>query len=225
MSYGVSIYKKRNGVLLAYIANRIPNVHLRKLLKIIYLMDEHFMKMRGVPLTWFDYQAWSKGPVAPEVYEIKNGAFNEFVKSYKATDNKRIVESILDKDIIQSQLKDDFSAFEISEINKMIDDFGHQSADELSDITHRPNSVWSKVVSENQLSFNEEIRKSDVAVSLDRLLDSNDWRSKAYENACFEMKLQAQLDSINPNYRIQLKVVTQSEREKYIIPSYSPVIP
>lgn len=224
MSYGVSIYKKRNGVLLAYIADRIPNIHLRKLLKIIYLMDEHFMRMRGIPLTWFDYQAWSKGPVSPEVYEIKNGAFKEFVRSYKATDNKRIVEPILDQAEIQTQLKDDFSGFEITEINKMIDDFGNESADELSDITHRPNSIWSKVVSENQLRFNDEIRKSDVAVSLDRLLDNTDWRRKLYEDACLEMELQSQLDHLNPNYKIQLKVVTHIDREKYISP-YSPVIP
>ncbi len=224
MSYGVSIYKKRNGVLLAYIANRIPGIHLRKLLKIIYLMDEHFMKMRGIPLTWFDYQAWSKGPVSPEVYEIKNGAFDDFVKSYKDIGDKRIVESILNQEEIQTQLKDDFSVFELTEIDKMIENFRPQSADELSDITHRPNSVWSKVVSENKLIFNDEIRKSDVAVSLDRLLDSNDWRSKTYENACLEMELQAELDRINPNYKIQLKVGTHIDREKNIGP-YSPVIP
>ncbi len=224
MSYGVSIYKKRNGVLLAYIANRIPGIHLRKLLKIIYLMDEHFMKMRGIPLTWFDYQAWSKGPVSPEVYEIKNGAFDDFVKSYKDIGDKRIVESILNQEEIQTQLKDDFSVFELTEIDKMIENFRPQSADELSDITHRPNSVWSKVVSENKLIFNDEIRKSDVAVSLDRLLNSNDWRSKAYENACLEMELQAELDRINPNHKIQLRVVTHIDREKNIGP-YSPVIP
>ncbi len=224
MSFGVSVNKDRNGVLLAYVANRIHQIHLRKLLKIIYLMDEHFMKLRGFPLTWFDYHAWAKGPVAPEVYEIKNGAFNEFVKSYKAIDNKRVVESIIDRAEICNYLKDNFSVIEITEINRMIEHFGYLTAEELSDITHRQDSIWTKVVSDNQLVFNDEIRKSDKEVNLKMLIDSNDWRSKAYDDAYFEMKLQAQLDSMNPNYRIQLKVVTQSERGKYIGP-YSPAIP
>ncbi len=70
MSYGVSIYKKRNGMLIAYIANRIPNIHLRKLLKIIYLMDDHFMKLRGIPLTWFDYQANCVSPQIGDDYHL-----------------------------------------------------------------------------------------------------------------------------------------------------------
>ena len=76
MSYGISVNKERNGALLAYIAKNVPYINLRKLLKIIYLIDEKFMELRGFPLTWFDYYAWAKGPVAPEVYDIKNGAFS-----------------------------------------------------------------------------------------------------------------------------------------------------
>ena len=78
-SLGTTTNYHKNGVLLAYISNKIPNIHLRKLLKIIYLIDEYFMAMRGFPLTWFDYYAWAKGPVAPEVYAVKNNAFHEFV--------------------------------------------------------------------------------------------------------------------------------------------------
>lgn len=77
MSLGITVNKEKNGLLMAYIAEQINGVTLRKLLKITYLIDEKFMKQRGFPLTWFDYYAWEKGPVAPEVYEIKNGAFHD----------------------------------------------------------------------------------------------------------------------------------------------------
>ena len=83
MSLGVAANREKNGALLAYIAKNIPNIHLRKLLKIIYLIDEEFMKLRAFPLTWFDYYVWAKGPVAPEVYDVKNGAFSEYVTCHK----------------------------------------------------------------------------------------------------------------------------------------------
>ena len=77
MSLGLTVNKHKNGVLIAYIAQSILDINLRKLLKLIYLIDEKFMEQRGFPLTWFDYYAWERGPVAPEVYEIKNGAFQD----------------------------------------------------------------------------------------------------------------------------------------------------
>ena len=67
MSLGITANREKNGALLAYIASNIPGINLRKLLKVVYLIDEQFMKLRGFPLTWFDYYAWAKGPVAPEV--------------------------------------------------------------------------------------------------------------------------------------------------------------
>ncbi|MDE7338310.1 MAG: SocA family protein [Bacteroidales bacterium] len=82
-SSNVGIQNTKNGMLLAYIANRVPDIHLRKLLKIVYLIDEFFVKKRGYPLTWFTYYAWAKGPVAREVYNVKNGNFREFVTARK----------------------------------------------------------------------------------------------------------------------------------------------
>ena len=90
MSLGVTVNRKKNGALLAYVAKNIPSINLRKLLKIVYLIDEKFMELRGFPLTWFDYYAWVKGPVAPEVYDIKNGAFSEYVTCHKNEEGKNI---------------------------------------------------------------------------------------------------------------------------------------
>lgn len=41
MSFGYTVNKEKNGVLLAYLAERIPNITLRKLLKLVYLTDEN----------------------------------------------------------------------------------------------------------------------------------------------------------------------------------------
>lgn len=223
MSLGITVNKDKNGILLAYIANKIPNIHLRKLLKIIYLMDEHFMKMRGFPLTWFDYYAWAKGPVAPEVYEIKNGAFGDFVSYHRTENEKRIVNLVSN---VSLRIKDAFSESETVEIDKLIKTYRTCSADELSDLTHVEDSIWSKVVADNQLVFDESNKTSDCQIKLEELFTHPDWRVDIYENARWSMEFQAQLFSNrNPSHRIQLQVVSPSEREQYGIPVYSPAIP
>ena len=88
MSFGYTVNKEKNGVLLAYLTERIPNVTLRKLLKLVYLTDEKFTIERGFPLTWFNYFAWKKGPVAPEVYDVKNGSFADFVQCHRNSNDK-----------------------------------------------------------------------------------------------------------------------------------------
>ena len=53
--FGLRANEKKVGALLEYICNQMPHIHLRKLLKVIYLMDEKSVKMRAIPLTWLDY--------------------------------------------------------------------------------------------------------------------------------------------------------------------------
>lgn len=53
--------KSKIGNLLAYISVTIPNVNLRKLIKLVYLIDERSVKSRGLSVTWLDYYAWEKG--------------------------------------------------------------------------------------------------------------------------------------------------------------------
>ena len=85
-SLGVTSNKAKVGALLAYLCYRMPNVQLRKLLKVLYLIDEASVRSRAIPMTWLDYYVWEKGPVAPEVYQIKNKAFSKsiiFIKRFK----------------------------------------------------------------------------------------------------------------------------------------------
>ena len=226
MSLGTSVNMKKNGILLAYIAKNIPNIHLRKLLKIVYLIDEHFMKMRGFPLTWFDYYAWAKGPVAPEVYDLKNGAFSEFVASHHDGNGKRIVNAIGSHHISLNFDEWGFSDNEVRQIDGLIDLFRDKSADELSDLTHEPDSIWSRIVSQNKIEFDEDHGTSDCEIPLTMLFSDNDDRIAEYRRAKAAMKLQEALRKMrNPNHKIQFVAVTPSEREQYGHPAYKPIIP
>ena len=93
-SLGVTSNKAKVGALLAYLCYRMPNVQLRKLLKVLYLIDEASVRSRAIPMTWLDYYVWEKGPVAPEVYQIKNKAFSDYVTCHLENDDKWHVSSV-----------------------------------------------------------------------------------------------------------------------------------
>lgn len=194
MSLGVTVNKHKNGVLLAYIANKIPNIHLRKLLEIVYLIDEHFTKMRGFPLTWFDYYAWAKGPVAPEVYAIKDGEFSDFVLAGRNSQGKRVVNSIQPHEFLIYKDMGEFSQAEIFEIDKLLIEYKDKSADDLSDMTHTPESLWSKVVAANNIAFDDLHLKSGFQIDLTSLFEDDDYRREVYEDAQWNMEFQEMLN-------------------------------
>lgn len=192
-SLGTTTNYHKNGVLLAHISNKIPNIHLRKLLKIIYLIDEYFMAMRGFPLTWFDYYAWAKGPVAPEVYAVKNNAFHEFVSLKRDENGKCIINSVQPHEFLIYKEMGEFSQSEIAAIDKLIAEFKNKSADDLSDITHVSTSIWSKVVAQNHISF-ETQKTSHFQVPLPMLFEEGDYRLAVFEDAQWNMEYQAMLN-------------------------------
>ena len=176
----LSLFKEKNGVLLAYLAERIPNVTLRKLLKLVYLTDEKFTIERGFPLTWFNYFAWKKGPVAPEVYDVKNGSFADFVQCHRNSNDKYEVSPVggaLTEDRLNL-----YSRYEMNMIDEIISKYGSMSADELTDITHLENTLWSKVVNENKLTFSDSGR-SDCEIHLNRLIEGDEEKEEVFEDA------------------------------------------
>ena len=180
MSFGYTVNKEKNGVLLAYLAERIPNVTLRKLLKLVYITDEKFTIERGFPLTWFNYFAWKKGPVAPEVYDVKNGSFADFVQCHRNSNDKYEVSPVggaLTEDRLNL-----YSRYEMNMIDEIISKYGSMSADELTDITHLENTLWSKVVNENKLTFSDSGR-SDCEIHLNRLIEGDEEKEEVFEDA------------------------------------------
>ena len=180
-SLGITANEEKNGALLAYIAKNIPNTNLRKLLKIVYLIDEKFMEVRGFPFTWFDYYAWVKGPVAPEVYDIKNGAFQKYVTCNKDENGKWIVDSILPHKYHVLKQMDVCSPYEMGIINSIVFEYEDATADDLTKLTHEEDSLWSQIVKENNIEFKDG--KSDVLIPLTRLIAGDEEKESIYEEA------------------------------------------
>lgn len=195
MSLGVTANRKKNGALLAYIANSIPAIHLRKLLKIVYLIDEKFMRLRNFPITWFDYYAWEKGPVAPEVYDIKNGAFADYVLCHKNENRSNIVEPVLSaKYQIQKQM-DIFSPFELEVIDSVISENESKTPDELTSLTHEEGTLWFEMVKKHSVTFVNG--KSDIEIPLCLLNGDDAEKNEIFEEAKWNMGFQAALNQDN----------------------------
>lgn len=184
-------------MLLAYIANRMPDIHLRKLLKIVFLIDEFFVKKRGYPLTWFTYYAWAKGPVAREVYNIKDGNFREFVKAAEKFDStgkkSKWVVNATEPHLSKIQLfekMEDFSTAELDTIDALLDQYADKSADDLTSMTHQSDSLWSQVVLEKHLVFDENHKQSEVEIPLIRHIENNQHLMDVYEDAKWNMEFQ-----------------------------------
>lgn len=149
-------------------------------MKLVYLTDEKFTIERGFPLTWFNYFAWKKGPVAPEVYGVKNESFADFVQCHRNSNDKYEVSPV------SGALTEDrlnlYSRYEMNMIDEIISKYGSMSADELTDITHLENTLWSKVVNENKLTFSDSGR-SDCEIHLNRLIEGDEEKEEVFEDA------------------------------------------
>lgn len=182
MSLGISVNRSKVGALIAYLSYLMPEIQLRKLLKLVYLIDEESVRQRAIPMTWLDYYAWKKGPVAPELYDMTIGALCEYVSCKKGNDEKWHITPV--KHVEYLILKDFsvFSDWEKTLIKTLCDKYGQMDADELTDETHLENSLWSQVVRENGLDFSKDA-KSNCLIDLNRLNDKDESAKLAFEDA------------------------------------------
>lgn len=180
------------GALLEYICSEIPNIHLRKLLKVLYLIDEKSVTMHAIPITWLDYYAWQKGPVAPDVYAVKDGAFADYINCQKGADGKWYVSSTQNNPYAIDQNMKAFSEYEMDIINSVIAHCKDKSADDLTDETHSKDSLWSQTVAHNNIKF-DETGRSDFPIHLNDLNDAEG--KEIYAEALDCMMMQAAINS------------------------------
>lgn len=173
------------GALLGYVSMLVPGVQLRKLIKIIYLIDEAFVERRGFPLTWLDYYAWEKGPVARELYSLKDGAFSDYVICRKNGDGKNIVSSQQGDSLSLQQ----FSEYELQVIDEMVARYAGMSSDELTGKTHEQGTLWHRTVADRNIDFSVS-KESDALVDLRAIAEAYG-NEDIYDDARWNMELLA----------------------------------
>jgi uncharacterized phage-associated protein len=192
-SIAIQANKEKIGTLLAYIGEKIPNLKLRKLIKLVFLIDERSVKEKGYPLTWLDYYAWKKGPVAREIFDIKHGGglFSQFINVNKNEEGgKYIITPNRLFDIEKGMMK--FSQNQIDLVDAVLRENGDADADSLTEITHKEDGLWASTVKKYNLSF-EDDQQSEIKVDLISLIDkeSEIYQDyiEAFDNLCFAASL------------------------------------
>lgn len=107
-----------------------------KLNKLLYFVQGAFLARTGTPLFSSDIEAWDLGPVVPEVY-----------RRYK----------VCGRMPIQSDSADfNPAAFREDELEVLMDvmrEYGQYTGAKLVDLTHMPDTPWSKTREENNVTI------------------------------------------------------------------------
>ena len=169
------------GNLLAYISSKIEDINLRKLIKLVFLIDEESVRSRGISVTWLTYYAWEKGPVAPCIYEIKDrgGIFSKYISVHRNREEKVIITPFVDKN--ESSIQ--FSKKELRLIDSIIDKYGQLSADDLSEITHKPGGLWDIAKKNYNPNFKSSNGRSDIKLNLKDLIEGDEEKISVYNDA------------------------------------------
>jgi Uncharacterized phage-associated protein len=189
MSLGIEANKNKIADLLVYLSSKVDKINLRKLLKLVYLIDVHAMEKRAIPISWLEYKVWQYGPVSPEIYDIKNngGAFADDILVTKNDFGKYIISPKRDVDLKQ------FSKNEMRIIEDVISKYGNMTADELSDLTHEDGKLWGQAVKTNNIVFTEDHTKTDIIIDLKSSLKDESAR-ETYNEARECVEFQAALN-------------------------------
>jgi uncharacterized phage-associated protein len=129
------------GNLLVYITDKLGATSKTKLLKLVYIIEEEYIKKAGVSLTPLSFTHLPMGPVSTFI--------NKQISKNRAPLNQYInVEPVGNQCWVKPKIQftdDEFSEFDIEIIDDVLDKFGHLNAVDLSNYTHREGSIWKKM--------------------------------------------------------------------------------
>ncbi len=148
----VSVYspeeleKVGNGLI--YLSKHTEKPSKTKLLKLLYLLDEFSVKLRGFPLFGLTYKVWQLGPVCEEVF-IDLSNHPALLKPYVTVEHDEKGQST----VVAKKAFDDgeFSANDLKLMEQVAKTYRRSTAKALVAITHRESSLWYRVAKEKGL--------------------------------------------------------------------------
>ncbi len=186
------VHKERVGQLINYLALKVGNLYCTKLIKLLYIIDEESIHSSGTPLSWLTYKVYQMGPVPEQLwYSIKDGnsIFDDYfdVNEEKGGYNEKggIQYRIT---AISKEEMSEFSRREVKIIDSVISVFGGKTPDQLIEYLHREESLWYKMVSENEISFEKSLATPHI-IDLSQLISNDKFKLDIYHDAAEEINL------------------------------------
>ena len=122
-----------------------------KLQKLVYFLYRSYLVATNNQLFTERFETWTYGPVVPSLYSEFNSYGDRTIKTFAKDSQENI-----------------FMVNETGIFKKCIDDVWENYKDysgmELSRITHKPGTAWSKAKSNNCLYLNDEDIKNEISV-------------------------------------------------------------
>jgi uncharacterized phage-associated protein len=158
------------GNAIIYLAERIPDLSKTKLLKLLYLLEESFVKKYQLPFLNLEFEVWQAGPVARDIF-IDLSDEPLLLKDYITIEKKDDATYIKPTAAFSD---DEFSDNEIDMLDLIVEHFGPLTAADLVKRTHQKNSNWYNVAREKGLLYlfeNRLTNSSDEKIDLTWYLD------------------------------------------------------
>lgn len=133
---------------IVYITSRIGDIPKTKALKLLYFLDEKAVSDSGTPFFGLDWKVWKLGPVDQTIFnEFSNAP--DLLRDYINVENRDGGVCIISG---KAEFRDDeFSDYDLSLLDKVVNSLGGLTAGQLSDLTHKKDGLWDKVATEKGL--------------------------------------------------------------------------
>ena len=148
----VSVYSpdelEKVGNALIYLSLHTEKPSKTKVLKLLYLLDEFSVKLRGFPMFGLTYKVWQLGPVCEEVFiDLSNQPL--LLKDYVTVDyDGEGLSTVRPKRAFN---EGEFSDNDMKLMEQVCATYRRSTAKTLVAITHRESSLWYRVAKEKGL--------------------------------------------------------------------------
>ena len=180
---------------IVYLASKIEFLSKTRLLKLLYLLDERSTSETGIPFLGLKYEAWKNGPVERNLFLTLSEPRNDIKQyvSFSYTNNGTFLKSNIPFD------DGDFSDWDISFMDKIIQDLGSKTTGELIQLTHKEDGLWDRKEKEHDLksffSSNPYDKSTYYTLNLKDLLN-DDYKKQQYDSYLENQKIQRALDAL-----------------------------
>lgn len=173
-----------------FFAENINELNKTKLLKLVYLTEELFVKKHATPFLGLPFHAWKFGPVQKELYVnldpsiiSKTSEERPSMLADYITMEKGLNETYLIKPL-KPFCDDNFSDDEISTLTHISQAYKYHDGKQLVFITHKGTSLWYKtVIKEDGLyeKFEKQLQStSDIVLDFADLIERDEIKEFYY---------------------------------------------
>lgn len=157
------------GNIITYIFSKLnkETLSLKKVIKLLYFIDEMSVSKSGAPITMLKYQAWIQGPVPKDIFYAAADISKNRSNSQIGLENYIEVEEKLfnNKPFMSLSSKvepniDLITKYEIKIIDSILSKYGEWNGKQLEKETHKKGGLWDEVVEQNDLKQHFKDKKT-----------------------------------------------------------------